>query len=653
LIAAEIEALGDPGSISLEPTELQPRDDARSLAPHAAASWEDIADALVSSGEFEWPGPEFDDGDNAVGYHCYIEGFGRGLIQGFGRAFMGTSSHHVLLDSGETELVKLRRRKNNSTAWLVGQRNMRAAASPGGEASMLTARMVPLEAVSRLEMGEDGAALSKNSLTSGDGTQVMISEACGAGILRGDELREPEVATEYACGTPLRKRGPRPSVLEREQELQLEPAPSIDGLQLPERDENPETPQRTPERAPQVDSGPTQESEEDREFRINRSDLVAMVAEEEATHDRLLDENFAKARTESMKRRNRLFETYCVVGAPTTLQEPLQELLAKWSGHEENLKRLSEQGHATPELLSMYPPAEEIGRAELMASFCFADRVSFELNLVKQLPPTPKLQRTVFVMTEGTENPTPLYGCCLHTQEILATRDEMHVVAPRCYCLLSRVPCLNAHFALLECVLWHERRARTVNTVVETVIPKGVQMQVSQSEAAGSDTTDPEREAWSLYFNHGAECCHFICELPEDCDAFKQVKVRMPSAWRDREYEGSSDQSDESDIICMSMVREVEIPKAAEGDTAGSFHYDPERLVIHWPKAGGALIYDQPYGGMSLELAEWSIGTVFELLEPDSFMQLVRTLFLSTRSYNSASACTPLALLWLRSCWTS
>lgn len=625
LIAAEIEALDDPGSISLEPTESMPRDDARSLAPHAAASWEDVADALVRSGEFEWPGPEFDDGFNAVDYHCYIEGLGRGLIQAFERAFVGPSWHRVLLDSGESERVKLRRRKNNSTAWLVGERNMRAAASPGGEARMLTARMVPLEAVASLEMGGEGAALSKNSLTSGDGTQVMISDSCGTGILLGDELCEPEVATEYACGTPLRKRGPRPSVLELEQKQPLEPAPSIDGLQLPQRDETPETPRKTPQRAPRVDVGQTQESEEDREFRINRSDLVAMVAEEEAIHNRQLDENFAKARTESMKRRNRLFETYCVVGAPTTLREPLQELLARWSGHEENLKRLSEQGHAKAAPLSMYPPAEEIGRAELLASFCFADRVSFELNLVKQLPPTPTLQRTVFVMTEGTENPTPLYGCCLHTQEILATRDEMHVVAPRCYCLLSRVPCLNAHFALLESVLWHERRARTVNTVVETVVPKGVKTLARQSESASSETRNAEREAWSLYFNHGPECCHFICELPEDCDAFKQVKVRMPSAWRDREYEGSSDQSDESDIICMSMVRDVEIPNAVEGPTAGSFHYDPERLVIRWPKAGGSLIYDQPYGGMSLELAEWSIGTVFELLEPDSFMQLVRT----------------------------
>jgi hypothetical protein len=157
------------------------------------------------------------------------------------------------------------------------------------------------------------------------------------------------------------------------------------------------------------------------------------------------------------------------------------------------------------------------------------------------------------------------------------------------------------------------------------VVPKGVKTLARQSESASSETRNAEREAWSLYFNHGPECCHFICELPEDCDAFKQVKVRMPSAWRDREYEGSSDQSDESDIICMSMVRDVEIPNAVEGPTAGSFHYDPERLVIRWPKAGGSLIYDQPYGGMSLELAEWSIGTVFELLEPDSFMQLVRT----------------------------
>ena len=49
----------------------------------------------------------------------------------------------------------------------------------------------------------------------------------------------------------------------------------------------------------------------------------------------------------------------------------------------------------------------------------------------------------------------------------------MHVVAPRCYCILSRIPCLNAHFALLECVLWHERKIRKVNTVVETHVPKG------------------------------------------------------------------------------------------------------------------------------------------------------------------------------------
>ena len=64
----------------------------------------------------------------------------------------------------------------------------------------------------------------------------------------------------------------------------------------------------------------------------------------------------------------------------------------------------------------MYPPSRDIGRVEVIKAFCFPDRASFDLQLVTQLPPTPRLSRSVFVMTEGTENPTPLYGCCLHTQ---------------------------------------------------------------------------------------------------------------------------------------------------------------------------------------------------------------------------------------------
>jgi hypothetical protein len=655
LIAAEIQALDGQAAegLALEPVvgeaesqasvQASPRADARDLAPHAAESWEDIADVLVRSGEFGWPGPEFDDGFSAIDYRCYIDGLGRGLIQAFERAFVGASTHHVLLDSGEVHLVKLKRRGNKHTPWLVGERNMRAAGmrSPSAEASvrMLTARMVPIETVARSEVADGDASLSKNSMTSGDGSQVMIKDSCGAGLLRGDDLQETVVAMDFACGTPLRL----PGLLNRklfdpeEPEPEPEPAPAADGtpqLQLPERDECPETPHATDDAStPQRTSTPPvsgrQETPEERHLRLSRSYMVSKVAEEEEKHLRQANAAFAASRTESMVRADRLFETYCVVGAPTTLQEPLQELLAKWSGHEENLKRLSEQDQASPELLSMYPPAEEIGRAELLSSFCFADRVSFELNLVKQLPPTPKLQRTVFVMVEGSENPTPLYGCCLHTQEILATRDDMHVVAPRCYCIVSRVPCLNAHFALLECVLWHERKERKVNTVVETMVPRGVpdQQPLGPSIDDFSDASlalEPERDVWSLYYNHGAECCHFICELPEDCSAYEPLRVRLPSAWRDRAHEGSSDQTDESDIICMSMVRETKVPKAVETDTAGRYCYEPDRLMIRWPKGGDSLIYNQPYGGVSVELAEWSIATVFEIMEPDSFMQMVR-----------------------------
>lgn len=91
---------------------------------------------------------------------------------------------------------------------------------------------------------------------------------------------------------------------------------------------------------------------------------------------------------------------------------------------------------------------------------------------------------------------------------------------------------------------------------------------------------------------------------------------------RDRSHEGSSDQSDESDIICMDdVLTNTTVPKAIQ--TVGEYRYAPDRLTIHWPKNGGSLIYSQPYGGVSVELAEWSIATVFELLSVDVFMQLM------------------------------
>ena len=230
LIAAQVQALeladgggtgGTPGG-GTTPRDSRP-------PPRAAFSWAEEADALLRSGEFEWPGGEFDDGDNCVGYLCYISGShrsgaagGRGTIQAFERATWGASAHHILMDDGEVQQVRLQRRGNKHVEWLVGAWDVGAVrTSSAGESrgAMLTAKMVPIEAVARSEVAEGHASLSKNCMTSGDGTVVLVKDSNGAALYKADELQEPLIAIEFAAGTPLRIPG-----------------------RLPTRDEDPETP---------------------------------------------------------------------------------------------------------------------------------------------------------------------------------------------------------------------------------------------------------------------------------------------------------------------------------------------------------------------------------------------------------------------------
>ena len=96
---------------------------AASDAPRAVQSWAQVSDALVRSGEWEWPGAEFDDGFSAIDYTAYINGLGRAVITNFVKATFGPSSHTVaLVPSGEVHQLKLRRRGNREIEWLVGER---------------------------------------------------------------------------------------------------------------------------------------------------------------------------------------------------------------------------------------------------------------------------------------------------------------------------------------------------------------------------------------------------------------------------------------------------------------------------------------------------------------------------------------------------
>ena len=448
---------------------------------------------------------------------------------------------------------------------------------------MLTASVVPMERVALASQPVAGTVcFSKNAFCGGDGTvQEFIWK--NAALLCDGELQEPPSAASAAAAIPaMAQRG----------------------------------------------GAVAQRGEAD--FPSARQEVVAAVAAEEEAMMRSMT-----AASPTVARASRLFETYLVVGAPTRLHEPLQELLAstRWTTMgtlRDNLRKLSTE-QAQPELLCMYPPAEDEGRAQILAKFCFPDHNSFDMQMVQQLPSTPRLERTVFLMTEGTDSLTPLYGCCLYTQEVLAANsdDSIHVVAPRCYCVLSRLPAINAHFALLESVLWHERLTRKTNTVIQSAVPPTLPPPEHTAYAPDGYALREKAKrqgVWSLYFNHGTEGCHFSVDLPSDCQPNAAVRLRLPSAWRDRRKEGPSDMSDESDVVCMSiLLAQTKIPVATD------IAFEPEQLHVDWPRLMADThipIYKEPYGGASVELAEWAIATAFERLDAETFVKLMLAVML-------------------------
>ena len=149
----------------------------------------------------------------------------------------------------------------------------------------------------------------------------------------------------------------------------------------------------------------------------------------------------------------KLFESFIVVGARPSLPSEIRSATG-WFKKQEELEALV-QG-LEPELLCLYPPSTDASRAGLFKAFCFPEQ--FEISTLSgRLPPTPLTEHYVFRMSEGMLDPSPLYGTVVRTQEVLLssrtnTGRRIHYVAPRCYCLFSRLPLFSALFETLHAV---------------------------------------------------------------------------------------------------------------------------------------------------------------------------------------------------------
>ncbi|KAI3829795.1 hypothetical protein L1987_03923 [Smallanthus sonchifolius] len=148
-----------------------------------------------------------------------------------------------------------------------------------------------------------------------------------------------------------------------------------------------------------------------------------------------------------------------------------------------------------PQILFKYPPGKKLsmGLSDL-ASFCFPEGV--KACLVARSPSLSELNQLVygqdhlcrddlsFIFSLKVADNATLYGVCLHTQEFVQRPPGMLgvasslprtpgqgsrflVTAPRCYCLLTRVPFFELHYQMLNSIVAQERLNRITQFVTE------------------------------------------------------------------------------------------------------------------------------------------------------------------------------------------
>uniref|UniRef100_A0A453IZW3 UDENN domain-containing protein n=1 Tax=Aegilops tauschii subsp. strangulata TaxID=200361 RepID=A0A453IZW3_AEGTS len=195
-----------------------------------------------------------------------------------------------------------------------------------------------------------------------------------------------------------------------------------------------------------------------------------------------------------------------------------------------NQKRQWYQVHA--KILFKYPPGkkEDIREADL-PSFCFPEGV--KARLVERTPSMSDLNEVIFgqehlcrddlsfIFFLKVSDNAPLYGVCLHVQEIVQRApgilgavsplnqtsykpSRFLVSAPRCYCLLTRVPFFELHYEMLNSIISQERLERITQFASEIAlagpVPRSLREQLQdQSDGDFESPNGLSYNDWTEY----------------------------------------------------------------------------------------------------------------------------------------------------------
>ncbi|KAE8714086.1 DENN domain-containing protein isoform 2 [Hibiscus syriacus] len=204
----------------------------------------------------------------------------------------------------------------------------------------------------------------------------------------------------------------------------------------------------------------------------------------------------------SFKEPSRLFESMVVVGLPPSCDvQALQRLYVtrQFEGSGKLRSALSCQNNSRvepclePQVLFVYPPEKQLPiKYKDLLSFCFPGGV--EVHAVERTPSMSELNEILlsqehlnqsdlsFVFRLQVADNSTLYGCCVLVEEIVQkpsgllslisdrqpaypSRSRYVMTTRRCYCILSRLPCFELHFGVLNSIFDEERLERLTKSL--------------------------------------------------------------------------------------------------------------------------------------------------------------------------------------------
>ncbi|KAL8258999.1 hypothetical protein R6Q59_026952 [Mikania micrantha] len=311
-----------------------------------------------------------------------------------------------------------------------------------------------------------------------------------------------------------------------------------------------------------------------------------------------------------------LFEHFFIVGIhPNADLEPVEDAFVrrkKWeakSGKTEpmDVKSMHFQSPPNvmmePQVLFKYPPGKKLSMdlADL-ASFCFPEGV--EACMLARSPSFSELNQLVygqdhlsrddlsFIFSLKVADNATLYGVCLHTQEIVQRPPGMLgvasslprapgrgsrflVTAPRCYCLLSRVPFFDLHYEMLNSIVAQERLNRITQFVSEVSLDHVPSSPKANNQEVESADSPRQQRLWMDSAIPVNDTLALSAASADRLNSPSKLETRPPNDCnsdvleRRREYLGKM--HDDRDSIRKASIEACVVPANGSLGRIGSF----------------------------------------------------------------------------------